>query len=173
MNDFSWQKRQLQTFNTFTCLITRQVNLRGHMMIFPQPNVHNLFTPKNNITVLQWIMNVCILQPPVQVYGVEGRYAHALYSAATKDKKLDAVEKELNSFNVSTSWTWQMSKHPSAGHKRQLIRIWGSAWSGWGNDHCSYIQSLALSRLDYFQAVAWWLLLIVVLSKFTQFILYI
>ncbi|XP_067673985.1 ATP synthase subunit O, mitochondrial-like [Haliotis asinina] len=40
-----------------------------------------------------------LVTPPIQVYGVEGRYAHALYSAATKDKKLDAVEKELNSFN--------------------------------------------------------------------------
>ena len=34
-------------------------------------------------------------QPPVQVYGIEGRYATALYSAASKKKKLDQVEKEL------------------------------------------------------------------------------
>lgn len=34
-------------------------------------------------------------QPPVQVYGIEGRYATALYSAASKQKKLDQVEKEL------------------------------------------------------------------------------
>ena len=30
-----------------------------------------------------------------QVYGVEGRYASALYSAATKNKQLDKVEKDL------------------------------------------------------------------------------
>uniref|UniRef100_A0A3B4ASM0 Oligomycin sensitivity conferral protein n=1 Tax=Periophthalmus magnuspinnatus TaxID=409849 RepID=A0A3B4ASM0_9GOBI len=33
--------------------------------------------------------------PPIQVYGVEGRYATALFSAASKQKKLDQVEQEL------------------------------------------------------------------------------
>lgn len=33
--------------------------------------------------------------PPVHVFGIEGRYAHALYSAATKEKKLDVVEKDI------------------------------------------------------------------------------
>ena len=33
----------------------------------------------------------------MQVFGVEGRYATALYSAATKLKQLEAVEKDLNS----------------------------------------------------------------------------
>ncbi|XP_010588598.1 ATP synthase subunit O, mitochondrial isoform X2 [Loxodonta africana] len=35
------------------------------------------------------------MKPPVQIHGVEGRYATALYSAASKQKKLDQVEKEL------------------------------------------------------------------------------
>ncbi|KTF93593.1 hypothetical protein cypCar_00036964, partial [Cyprinus carpio] len=35
------------------------------------------------------------LQPPIQVYGVEGRYATALFSAASKQKSLDKVEQEL------------------------------------------------------------------------------
>ncbi len=39
-------------------------------------------------------------QPPVQVFGLEGRYAHALYSAASKEKKLDVVEKEMTGFKV-------------------------------------------------------------------------
>ena len=34
------------------------------------------------------------------MFGVEGRYATALYSAATKQKQLDAVEKELVQFKV-------------------------------------------------------------------------
>ncbi|CAJ1058627.1 ATP synthase subunit O%2C mitochondrial [Xyrichtys novacula] len=34
-------------------------------------------------------------QPPIQVYGVEGRYATALFSAASKQNKLDQVEQEL------------------------------------------------------------------------------
>nr|CAG4641231.1 EOG090X0EB8 [Eulimnadia texana] len=37
-----------------------------------------------------------LVKPPVQVFGVEGRYASALYSAATKQKALDKVEKDLN-----------------------------------------------------------------------------
>jgi len=32
---------------------------------------------------------------PIQVFGIEGRYATALYSAATKEKQLDGVEKDL------------------------------------------------------------------------------
>ena len=35
------------------------------------------------------------LQPPIQVFGIEGRYAHAMYSAAAKEKSLEKVEKEL------------------------------------------------------------------------------
>ncbi|XP_011690298.1 PREDICTED: ATP synthase subunit O, mitochondrial [Wasmannia auropunctata] len=36
-----------------------------------------------------------LVKPPVQVFGLEGRYATALYSAASKQKVLDAVEKDL------------------------------------------------------------------------------
>ncbi|KAG5341200.1 ATPO synthase, partial [Acromyrmex charruanus] len=39
-----------------------------------------------------------MVKPPVQVFGLEGRYATALFSAATKQKALDAVEKDLISF---------------------------------------------------------------------------
>lgn len=39
-----------------------------------------------------------MVKPPVQVFGLEGRYAGALFSAASKTKVLDAVEKELTSF---------------------------------------------------------------------------
>ncbi len=41
------------------------------------------------------------LQPPIQVYGVEGRYATALFSAASKQKCLDKVEQELGRVTVS------------------------------------------------------------------------
>ncbi|KAM8733291.1 ATP synthase peripheral stalk subunit OSCP, mitochondrial [Acanthopagrus schlegelii] len=41
-----------------------------------------------------------LVKPPIQVYGVEGRYATALFSAASKQKKLDQVEQELG--KVST-----------------------------------------------------------------------
>ena len=39
-----------------------------------------------------------LVKPPIQVFGIEGRYATALYSAASKQKALDKVEKELNQF---------------------------------------------------------------------------
>lgn len=39
-----------------------------------------------------------MVKPPIQVFGIEGRYATALYSAATKNKALDTVEKELLKF---------------------------------------------------------------------------
>lgn len=39
-----------------------------------------------------------LVKPPVQIFGIEGRYAAALYSAATKKKTLEQVEKELVKF---------------------------------------------------------------------------
>ncbi|KAL2081639.1 hypothetical protein ACEWY4_023492 [Coilia grayii] len=36
-----------------------------------------------------------LIKPPIQVYGVEGRYATALFSAASKQKNLDQVEQDL------------------------------------------------------------------------------
>ncbi|CAD6197860.1 unnamed protein product [Caenorhabditis auriculariae] len=36
-----------------------------------------------------------LIKTPIQVHGVEGRYAAALYSAAHKQNKLDQVEKDL------------------------------------------------------------------------------
>lgn len=40
------------------------------------------------------------LQPEVQLFGLEGRYAHALFSAASKSKTLSAVEKELDTIKT-------------------------------------------------------------------------
>ena len=42
-----------------------------------------------------------LVQPPTQVFGIEGRYATALYSAATKKKALAAVEKDLKTFEAT------------------------------------------------------------------------
>eukprot|EP00043_Microstomoeca_roanoka_P020735 m.253830 g.253830 ORF g.253830 m.253830 type:complete len:208 (-) comp17457_c0_seq1:1136-1759(-) len=41
-------------------------------------------------------------KPPIQLFGIEGRYAHALYSAASKKNALETVEKELNKFKTFT-----------------------------------------------------------------------
>ena len=42
-----------------------------------------------------------LVQPPIQVYGIEGRYATALFSAASKKKALDTVEKDLKTFQAT------------------------------------------------------------------------
>jgi len=42
-----------------------------------------------------------LVKPPIQVFGMEGRYACALYSAASKQKALDAVEKDLINFQAT------------------------------------------------------------------------
>nr|CAG4642069.1 EOG090X0EB8 [Eurycercus lamellatus] len=44
-----------------------------------------------------------LVKAPIQVFGVEGRYATALYSAASKQKSLDKVEKELNLFQATVA----------------------------------------------------------------------
>lgn len=41
-----------------------------------------------------------MVKPPVQIFGMEGRYANALYSAAHKTKALEAVERDLKSFQA-------------------------------------------------------------------------
>ena len=37
-----------------------------------------------------------LVKAPIKVFGVEGRYAHALFSAASKSNALEVVESELN-----------------------------------------------------------------------------
>ncbi|XP_044259752.1 ATP synthase subunit O, mitochondrial [Tribolium madens] len=39
-----------------------------------------------------------MVKPPVQVFGIDGRYATALYSAASKQKALESCEKDLVKF---------------------------------------------------------------------------
>lgn len=36
-----------------------------------------------------------LVKPPISLFGLEGRYVNALYSAASKNNKLDAVEGDL------------------------------------------------------------------------------
>lgn len=42
-----------------------------------------------------------MIKPPIQIFSLEGRYAAALYSASTKNKQLDSVEKDLVQFQKS------------------------------------------------------------------------
>ncbi|XP_018497452.1 ATP synthase subunit O, mitochondrial [Galendromus occidentalis] len=45
--------------------------------------------------------NLQLVKPRIAIFGIEGRYANALYSAASKQKKLDAVEKDLLKFQAA------------------------------------------------------------------------
>lgn len=57
-----------------------------------------------------------LVKAPIEVFGIEGRYAHALYSAATKSKKLDAVDndmKKLQSLMGSDAKFAQFVEDPS------------------------------------------------------------
>ncbi|XP_067648475.1 ATP synthase subunit O, mitochondrial [Eurosta solidaginis] len=57
----------------------------------------------NNLAVLS--RSFCVaaksIKPPIQVFGLEGRYATSLYSAASKMQQLDQVEKDLNALQVA------------------------------------------------------------------------
>ncbi|CAL1297199.1 unnamed protein product [Larinioides sclopetarius] len=46
------------------------------------------------------VKSSAMIKPPVPVFGIAGRYATALYSAAMKEKKMDAVEKDVKDLNV-------------------------------------------------------------------------
>ncbi|KAJ3587766.1 hypothetical protein NHX12_011363 [Muraenolepis orangiensis] len=46
------------------------------------------------------VARTVLIKAPIQVYGVEGRYATALFSAASKQKQLDQVEQELVKVNT-------------------------------------------------------------------------
>jgi len=41
-------------------------------------------------------MNLYVLQPPMPVHGIAGRYAAALYMAGSRAKKLDIIDKDLS-----------------------------------------------------------------------------
>ena len=42
-----------------------------------------------------------LVKTPIPVYGIEGRYSAALFSAAQKKKSLDVVEGDLVSYRLS------------------------------------------------------------------------
>ncbi|KAM6999895.1 ATP synthase peripheral stalk subunit OSCP, mitochondrial [Tautogolabrus adspersus] len=69
-----------------------------------------------------------LMKPPIQVYGVEGRYATALFSAASKQKKLDQVEQELGSVSTMIKDPKLSSVVTNPHIKRSLkLKIFGDA----------------------------------------------
>ena len=50
-----------------------------------------------------------LVKTPIPVYGIEGRYSAALFSAAEKKKALDTVEGDLvNLPHIICSWQFSM-----------------------------------------------------------------
>ncbi|CAD1474867.1 unnamed protein product, partial [Heterotrigona itama] len=88
---------------------TRQSSyFRGALNLFCCAARANYFTLYNGGSVEPYLfldLDTCYLKymtmsfsrliPPIQIYGIEGRYANALYSAASKQKTLNNVEKDL------------------------------------------------------------------------------
>uniref|UniRef100_UPI00358F401C ATP synthase subunit O, mitochondrial n=1 Tax=Myxine glutinosa TaxID=7769 RepID=UPI00358F401C len=63
------------------------------MAAFRLPHLARSFTTSASVCKL--------VRPPLQVYGVEGRYATALYSAGSKQKQLPQLENQINNLMVS------------------------------------------------------------------------
>ncbi|RDD46812.1 ATP synthase subunit O, mitochondrial [Trichoplax sp. H2] len=51
-----------------------------------------------------------LAKAPIKVFGVQGRYAHAIYSAATKQKCLEKVEKDLMDMKQSIDSDIQLER---------------------------------------------------------------
>ncbi|XP_031571029.1 ATP synthase subunit O, mitochondrial-like [Actinia tenebrosa] len=51
-----------------------------------------------------------LVKPPIHLFGIDGRYAHAVYSAAAKQKHLDKVEEELNNVDKMIKGSEKLSE---------------------------------------------------------------
>ncbi|KXJ26168.1 ATP synthase subunit O, mitochondrial [Exaiptasia diaphana] len=63
-----------------------------------------------------------LIKPPIHLFGIEGRYAHAVYSAAAKQKQLDKVEAELDSVDKLIKGNAKLSDffmNPSTNKKQK------------------------------------------------------
>merc|ERR1712141_166983 len=69
-----------------------------------------------------------LVQPPVQVFGIEGRYATALYSAATKKKALAAVEKDLKTFEATLKKDARLADFLADPSVKKADLIWLKLW---------------------------------------------
>jgi len=60
---------------------------------------------------------------PIKLWGMEGRYATALYSAATKEKKLDKVEKEISAFQNLLKTDAKLSQFLSDPSQQRQVKM--------------------------------------------------
>ncbi|XP_076317520.1 ATP synthase subunit O, mitochondrial [Tachypleus tridentatus] len=79
------------------------VRMTSTPIYFSQLVENKIMAASCKVVSLPWIRHFStstasytkLIKPPVAIFGIEGRYATAIYSAAVKEKKLDAVEGEL------------------------------------------------------------------------------
>ena len=65
-----------------------------------------------------------LVKAPVAVFGIEGRYATALYSAASKQKALDAVEKDLDAFSVQLKKDTRLREFILDPSIKKNLKVW-------------------------------------------------
>merc|ERR1711997_1131786 len=71
--------------------------------------------------------NAGLVKAPIQVYGTEGSYAAALYSAASKNKVLDAVEKDLITFQATLKKDPRLSDFLADPSVKKTLKLEGLA----------------------------------------------
>ena len=72
---------------------------------------------------MNWYSIYRFCQAPIQVFGLEGRYAHAAYSAATKQKQLDKVEQEFTKLKVCFAHVDSSPKMCTSNDSRRCARF--------------------------------------------------
>ena len=95
------------------CLLSLQVSSRGYaaaaaapvkVRLALHPSILASCTPYIPVVLSVFMCTsklvCCLVQAPIRVFGVEGRYAHALFSAASQKNAIESVEKELTDFQV-------------------------------------------------------------------------
>jgi len=73
------------------------------------------------------VRNAGLVKPPIQVFGTEGRYAAALYSAASKNKALDAVEKDLTTFQATLQKDKPLAEFLADPSIKKTVKVQGLA----------------------------------------------
>jgi len=71
------------------------------------------------------VRNAGLVKAPCQVSGKEGRYAAALFSAASKNKSLDVVEKDLNTFQAQLKKDPQLKQFLSDPSIKKKLKVEG------------------------------------------------
>ena len=88
-----------------------------------------------------------LVKAPVAVFGIEGRYATALYSAASKQKALDAVEKDLDAFSVQLKKDTRLREFILDPSIKKNLKVWVNYSLNGGQEFMSRI--LKTDSLEY------------------------